>query len=782
MKVIVAIVFSLFSVICFSQEKIFVATYGNDKNPGTIQLPLKSIHVAIAKVASLKSKSVEIFLRKGKYYISKTIDITPSILSNHKLEISAFNSESVILSGAKKISPQWKNHKGKILQSFVGKNLSIDQLFCNGKAMVLARYPNYDSSAHFLNGTAADAVSDSRIKSWSNPSGGFIHALHNGEWGGFHYQITGKTKSDSLLLVGGWQNNRPSPMHKSHRFVENIFEELDTGGEWFYNPSSGVLYIYPVNGSNLKSSIFEFSVLNEIIHISGNEQTPAENITIKDIGFTEANRTFMLTREPLLRSDWTIYRGGAILIEGAKNITIEGCRFSDLGGNALFVSKFNRDIIISNNHIHHIGGNAIAFVGDSSAVRSPSFRYENFIPLADIDKTPGPKNNNYPSNCLASNNLIHDIGRTEKQVAGVEISMSMNIDVIHNTIYNVPRAGINIGDGCWGGHSISYNDVFNTVLETGDHGAFNSWGRDRYWHPNYNIMQQIATNDSLLIFADVIRPITINNNRFHCDHGWDIDLDDGSSNYIIYNNVCLQGGLKLREGFKRTVKNNIIINNSFHPHVWFKNSHDIFMHNIILDSYKPIRLDGWGDTVDYNFFPDMSSLQKARKNGTDLNSIFGDPEFIDNLTGDYRVKQNSLALKVGFKNFPMNEFGVITPTLKKLAKQPPFSSQLFGQLSNDAEVIASWMGAKIKKLSGIGERSATGMAEEKGVYVVDVIPGTTAYKFGLQKNDVIINVDGATVNNIKEVMTTYSGSRWKGSVELIIFRNQQEIKIITKDN
>ena len=40
----------------------------------------------------------------------------------------------------------------------------------------------------------------------------------------------------------------------------------------------------------------------------------------------------------------------------------------------------------------------------------------------------------------------------------------------------------------------------------------------------------------------------------------DIDLDDGSSNYHIYNNICLNGGLKLREGFYRTVENNIIIN------------------------------------------------------------------------------------------------------------------------------------------------------------------------------------------------------------------------------
>ena len=49
--------------------------------------------------------------------------------------------------------------------------------------------------------------------------------------------------------------------------------------------------------------------------------------------------------------------------------------------------------------------------------------------------------------------------------------MASGIVVRHNSIYQVPRAGININDGTWGGHLLEFNDVFDTVLETGDHGA-----------------------------------------------------------------------------------------------------------------------------------------------------------------------------------------------------------------------------------------------------------------------------------------------------------------------
>lgn len=113
-------------------------------------------------------------------------------------------------------------------------------------------------------------------------------------------------------------------------------------------------------------------------------------------------------------------------------------------------------------------------VGKPEAVRSPSFSYGSNAEPGEMDFTPGPKTEEHPSRCVVSDNLIHHIGLFEKQVAGVELSMCSHILVSHNTIYDVPRAGINVSEGTWGGHRIVYNDVFNTVLETGDHGAFNS--------------------------------------------------------------------------------------------------------------------------------------------------------------------------------------------------------------------------------------------------------------------------------------------------------------------
>ena len=167
----------------------------------------------------------------------------------------------------------------------------------------------------------------------------------------------------------------------------------------------------------------------------------------------------------------------------------------------------------------------------------------------------------YARDCTVENCLIRDIGRAEKQTACVEIAMSARIRVARCTLHTCPRAAINIGDGTFGGHCIEGNDIFDTVRETGDHGSVNGWGRDRFWHAHGLNSAQMRD----LALRDAVETTVLRQNRVRCDHGWDIDLDDGCSNYLVEDNLCLAGGLKFREGFCRIARGNRLINNTFHP-------------------------------------------------------------------------------------------------------------------------------------------------------------------------------------------------------------------------
>ncbi len=771
----IAILIILWPVSLLAQTNFYVSTKGNDANNGTITKPFASISKSVVEARKTKG-TVVVNLLEGIYYLSQPIIFTSndSRKGNESLTITNFENQKVTVNGSVALNLKWKTYKNGIWQAKVSQDFSFDELFVNGQLQHMARYPNYNPAAHFFGGTATDAISKERVKGWKSPKGGYVHAIHPCEWGDIHYVITGKDDKGEVTLEGGWQNNRKMGMHKEYRFVENIFEELDTVNEWFYDKTAKTLYYYPPKGLDIKKAKFETPQIAHLFEFRGSEKTPVKNIAIQGLTLTQTLRTFMDNKEPLLRSDWTIYRGGAVLFDGAVNCVVKNCTLNNLGGNAVFFNNYNRDCEVSGCLISEIGSSAFCFVGDPNAVRSPSFEYWQFVPLAQIDRTPGPKTNNYPAECKVYDNLMFNLGKVEKQSAGVELSMCQSITVSHNTIYDVPRAGINVSEGTWGGHVIEYNDIFNTVKESGDHGSFNSWGRDRYWHPDKKVMDSIVENNYDLALADVVKPIILQNNRMRCDHGWDIDLDDGSSNYIIRNNLCLNGGIKLREGVNRVVENNIMVNNTFHPHVWFKNCNDVFRYNVVSTDYQPVRIDVWGKETDYNSFPDSSALKAAWVRGTDKHSVCGENWFANPQEGDFSLKEGSAALSVGFKNFAMDCFGVVSPRLKAIAKKVTFPKVIVLD-KKDADEIVDFMGAKVKNLTSLGERSATGMDDTRGVLVVEVTHGSVASRF-LQANDVVLSFNNKPVNKLSDLFGARVSVIIGTNAEVVIFRNQKEEK------
>jgi hypothetical protein len=198
--------------------------------------------------------------------------------------------------------------------------------------------------------------------------------------------------------------------------------------------------------------------------------------------------------------------------------------------------------------------------------------------------------------------------------------------------------------------------------------------------------------------------VIIRNNRFQDDRGWGLDLDDGASNYHIYNNLCIGVSMKLREGAYRLIENNIWVNGANSPcfHVGNVNNHDRYVRNItVMDSktgnpeqdldfemgahygemytlIKPPCRGPWMEELDYNlFFNDLGwfkaraitgeggkgskkiyTLPEWQELGFDLHSRFAAPLFTDPAHGDYTVQPDSPAIQLGFQNFPMDQFGL----------------------------------------------------------------------------------------------------------------------------
>jgi hypothetical protein len=766
--------------------EFFVSPSGNDTNSGTLEMPFATLSRAQEAARQAEKHSpLTVWVRGGIYNLSKPLVFTADDSGTAEAPVAyrSWQNEKPIISGGQKLALTWEPYRDGIMKAKVPEGLVADELFVNGQRQILARYPNFDAQATILNGYSSNALSPERVARWADPRGGFIHAIQRNLWGGLDFVITGKDSQGKLTYTGGWQNNRPSAMHPEYRYVENIFEELDAPGEWFLDGGTSTLYYYPSPTVDLKTAVIEAAGLKQLVEFKGDSSAPVRFITLRGFSFRGTARTFMETKEPLLRSDWTIYRGGTVFFNGAEDCSVADCDFQQLGGNAVFVNNYNRQISIRGCLIADDGASGICFVGDPKAVRSPLFAYKDRQSAEQIDKTPGPLTSNFPEDCLVEDCLITRTGRFEKQTAGVEISMSRNITVRHCSIYDMPRAGINIGDGCWGGNVIEFCDVFDTVLETGDHGSFNSWGRDRYWG-----LTNIPAGELFkLSRLDATRPNIIRNSRWRCDRGWDIDLDDGSSNFAISNNLCLRGGIKLREGFYRVCENNITVNDSLRLHVWYENSQDKVERNIVFTKYDPIRMrQPWGLDFNFNFLhrPGQTNATAAgalqQLSGADGDSIEADAMFVNPASGDYRVKEGSPALRLGFRNFPMDQFGVTSPRLKAIARTPklPVVKAASAEGRTAAKSAGSvWRGATIANLQS-EEYSTLGVPKDAaGVVVAEVPRGSRAEKDGLRAGDFIQSVNDQAVRSVTEFTNTMAKVAGAQPIRLGLVRNQGDITI-----
>jgi hypothetical protein len=778
---------ALFFVSFCNAQPYFVSPLGDDANPGKLAKPFATLQRA---QQAAREKHGDVFLRGGTYYLSAPLVFTAedSGTKDAPVVIQNYQGEVPFISGGVRLDNlHWRPYTKGIFQAEVPEDLQTEEIFVNGERQILARYPNFDAQAQYFDGFAADAISPQRASRWADPTGGYFHAMHPALWGDFTWRITGKDTNNQVKLEGGWQNNRGAAAHERIRFVENIFEELDAPGEWFLDSKTHTLYFFPPAGLDLKNAVVEATRLRTLVEFRGDEAHPVKWITLRGLVFRQAARTVMDTREPLLRSDWAIYRGGAIFFNGAEDCTLEDSLVDQVGGNAVFVNNYNRRVVIRGTEIAKAGASGICFVGDPQAARSPLFNYGQVHKLAEIDRTPGPRTDNYPADCLVDDCLIHLTGRVEKQTAGVEIDLAQGITVRHCSIYDMPRAGINIGDGCWGGHGIEFCDIFDTVKETGDHGSFNSWGRDRFWRPNIDEVNTWVKQSPDLPKLDVVKPIVLANNRWRCDHGWDIDLDDGSSFYIITNNLCLHGGIKNREGFGRVVENNIMVDNGYHPHVWYDESGDIFQHNIVWTAYRPANMHPppWGADMDFNLVQkcgattNAAATQLQQQSGRDEHSVVADAQFVDPARGDYRVKDGSPALVLGFVNFPMNQFGVQKPELKAIARRPqlpPPEKPADRGVARDT-TPAKWLGASVRNIADEGEMSAFGLAGIAGVLVLEVPAESALAKAGLRKNDVILSVNGAkTADAAALLRQTAAPPAWR-ALTIGVSRDQKELVV-----
>jgi len=233
------------------------------------------------------------------------------------------------------------------------------------------------------------------------------------------------------------------------------------------------------------------------------------------------------------------------------------------------------------------------------------------------------------------------------------------------------------------------------------------------------------------------------------------------------------------------VENNILVDGGYDPHVWYDESGDIFQRNIVWTAYRPAKMyrPPWGADMDFNLVQNYGAKSNApatqlqQQSGRDEHSIVADAQFADPAHGDYRVKDGSPALALGFANFPMDQFGVQKPELKAIARTPelPLPQIVAAASASRPAAPATWLGASVRNIASQGEMSAFGLPGVTGILVLEAPAESPLTKAGLRKNDVILSINGERTVDTAALLHQAPSLPAGKPLKIGISRDQKEI-------
>jgi len=594
----------------------YVSPKGSDADAGTQEKPFATLAKAQAEVRALIAKGlpeggVKVLLREGTCYLPQTLVFTPADSGAEKAPVvyASAPGELATFSGGRMVTAKFEPYKEGIYQCVLDEKGTppgeASVLFVNGRRQVRARYPNAPvggSAGHYgrfgfskdakwpktgpeavqakdwgsFELTGTQAFEKPADRNWSRADRAFIHGLAS--WNSVHYAIAKLENGRFTLGPGGYQTNRHQRMPVGSFYFDNILEELDAPGEWYYEPDERRLYLMPEDGVDLGKARVEIGGLKTVVTFQGEPGKPLRHLRLEGLRITHTATTFMEPNYAPSAGDWGVVKCGAVMLEGAEDCAVDGCWFDQVGGTAIFVANYARRVRVERCKIVLAGDGGVYLVGAREAAWQDAATISFHSGSSPDLWQPGgamkylPEGHDgataYHADCVVRGNLIHHIGVINKQSACVFAAIGERLTIANNLLHSVPRAAICLNDTIWGGHVIEHNDIRNTVSETGDHGAFNSWGRDR------------GSKNVLRSEAKAI--ITIRHNRIlegAGRGGFGIDLDDGSSMFRIHDNLTVNVSVKLRDGEDRVVENNIPVNRPIRFGVSKKNDH--FRRNVL---------------------------------------------------------------------------------------------------------------------------------------------------------------------------------------------------------
>lgn len=693
------------------QADFFVSTNGSDRWSGTLAesnaqrsdgpfATLERARDAVRELKKNKASNIVVLIREGTYQLQNTVVLgrEDSGEGDSTVTYAAYPDETPVFSSGQEIK-EWKPltstlpglpqaANGKVVVAEVSDRFRC--LFDGEGLLPRARSKGFiplkggsRNKLHFPPG---------RLKNWENVKDVEIVVRPHHAW---IVNILPLQSVNEQKQIARTSINATYAMNSLHFlkqtdscWVENALEELDEPGEWVLNTREGKLYLWPRNDSQvLAPQLTELIRIEGKIDKEGPQDIPVRNLRFRGLTFMHGERYQVTSDDAGLQHDWDMHDKANTLVRlrGAENCTIEQCRFAHSGSGAIRVDLHGQHNTLSGNLIEHLGGAGILLCGYGPGTK-------------DVNK-----------NNVVYNNHIHHLGRIYSHSPGIMIWQSGENRIANNLIHHMPYCGTIVSGFMTHFFEKAGRELTRTIRkhEVGELPKGPTLEDVRpYLHSRenlieyneiHNVMETMGDGNGIYIrgagAGNVIRRNYIHHLVTPMLMQAAIRTDGGQRNTLIAENLiykCMAQGIILK--LNNRAENNIVVDVLAPPRGYYLSLREgpltgaVIKRNIFYSTGKETTFidelaarngskteDRRGRALarakdadtDYNIYystadPTLgeSMLQKQQRDSVDVHSQAIDPLFVDPADGDFRFQPDSPALKMGIVPIDLSKIGL----------------------------------------------------------------------------------------------------------------------------
>lgn len=521
--------------------KVFVSPTGDDAASGAFERPLKTLAAAQRKVreirrAGLPQGGVAVCLRGGTYPVSGTLALTAEDSGEPGRPIvwRAWEDERPVLDGGFAVPPLAVVTDAKALArlpaSAHGKVLSADlrsvgynafaplapygfqikgadqryvDLYCDGKALALARQPNdgwYEiGDVPKAGGRTFRAKDVPDLSPWTKEREPELMALGYWKffWADETVEVDAVDPKTGLVTIRNRGGYTEPVTGKTFRFV-NALAAVDEPGEWFLDRREGRLYVYP----------------------------PKE---------ATGDSRYVLSR----------FGEAFISLTGAHDVRLEGLVLQHGRRHAVTVNNVS-GLVFAGNVVRRFGG--MGMLAENVRGTQVSDNVFHTFGLTACDMSSGDRKTLTAGGLVVANNEFSDTGRAQRTYTPGLRANGVGIEIVHNHFHDIPSSAMAPGGN---DHYIGWNLVERVVTESDDQG-----GIDMFGHTDWAGIR-MAWN----VWRDIGG---CGDQRFVAGRAG-IRLDDAISGMYIYGNRFIDcsrghfGGVQVHAGRFNEIENNLFV-------------------------------------------------------------------------------------------------------------------------------------------------------------------------------------------------------------------------------